>query len=345
VADPTVPGIRPDAVAAWLTANVGGLEPPFEYVLVAGGHSNLTFRVVDANGRPFVLRRPPLGKTLPSAHDMGREFRILSGLAVSSVPVPTPLGICEDTTVNEAPFYAMDFVDGAILRTPAQSEAAFARPEQRAKMADSLISVLADLHLLRPEDVGLGDLGRSEGYLERQLRRWHRQWNDSKTREIDAIEEVHAALSANPPAQQGVSIVHGDFRLDNVVAGFDGKVAAVLDWELCTLGDPLADLGGLLISWVEYGEDGTHHYGGTPTAVPGFPTRAELIDTYAARSALDVSDIDYYVAFSYWRLACIGEGVYARYKAGAMGAERDVSLAQIAQNVTTLAELAAESLR
>jgi aminoglycoside phosphotransferase (APT) family kinase protein len=342
---PTVPGIDPDAIAAWLTANVEGLEAPFEYELVAGGHSNLTFKVVDANGRPFVLRRPPLGKTLPSAHDMGREFRILSGLVGSSVPVPTPLGFCEDVSVNGVLFYAMDFVDGAILRTPVESEASFPRPEQRAKVADSLISVLADLHLLRPEDVGLGELGRHEGYLERQLRRWHRQWNDSKTREIDAIEEVHAALSANQPAQQRVSIVHGDYRLDNVVAGFDERVAAVLDWELCTLGDPLADLGGLLISWVEHGEEEDHHFGGTPTAVPGFPTRAEVIAAYAERSGLDLSDIDYYVAFSYWKLACIGEGVYARYKSGAMGVERGVSLVQMARNVTTLADFAVESLR
>jgi aminoglycoside phosphotransferase (APT) family kinase protein len=343
VAVDALDGIRADAVGEWLSANVEGLVAPFRYELVSGGHSNLTYRVEDAAGRAFVLRRPPLGKILPSAHDVGREFRIISGLVGSAVPVPTPLGLCDDVAVNDAPFYVMDFVDGAILRTAVESEAAFPDPADRGRMTDSLIDVLADLHLLDPADVGLGELGRHEGYLDRQLRRWYRQWNDSKTRELPAIDAVHAALTADPPAQQRVSIVHGDYRLDNVVAGFDAKVAAVLDWELCTLGDPLADLGGLLVSWVQHGESGTYHLGRTPTAVPGFPSRKELIAAYGERSGLDLSRVDYYVAFAYWKLACIGEGVYARYRAGAMGSQ-DVSVAVLAENVETLANLARASI-
>jgi aminoglycoside phosphotransferase (APT) family kinase protein len=340
-----VQGIDSDAVERWLLANVDGLVAPFSYELIAGGRSNLTFKVLDGAGRAFVLRRPPLGKTLPSAHDMGREYRIISCLADSTVPVPEPLGICDAAAVNGVPFYAMDFVDGWILRTPEDSERGFPRPAERASLADSLIAVLADLHLLEPGAVRLGELGRHQGYLERQLRRWHRQWNDSKTREIPAIDEAHAILSANVPAQQRVSIVHGDYRLDNVVCGFDAKVAAVLDWELCTLGDPLADLGGVLISWVEYGEDASHHFSGAPMALPGFPSRDELTAAYAERSGLDVAGIDYYVAFAYWKLACIGEGVYARYRASAMGEQPDVSVPELGEKVTKLAELALGRLR
>jgi aminoglycoside phosphotransferase (APT) family kinase protein len=342
---PVPQGIDTAAVGSWLEANVDDLAGPFSYELISGGHSNLTYRVSDAAGRQFVLRRQPLGHILPSAHDMGREFRIISGLAGSAVPVPTPLGLCEDPRVTGGNFYAMDFVDGWILRTPADTERDFPDLAERSPLAHSLIDVLANLHLLDPGDVGLGELGRHDGYIERQLRRWHRQWDDSKTRELPAIDEAHRLLSADVPPQQRVSIVHGDYRLDNVVSGFDAKVAAVLDWELCTLGDPLADLGAVLISWVEDGEDGSYHFGGTPSALPGFPTRAELTDRYAARSGLDLADVRYYIAFNYWKLACIGEGVYARYRAGAMGEGRDVSLPQMEAKVELLAELALATVR
>jgi aminoglycoside phosphotransferase (APT) family kinase protein len=342
---PVPPGIDAAAVGAWLEANVDGVAAPFAYELISGGHSNLTFRVRDGAGREFVLRRQPLGHILPSAHDMGREFRIISGLAGSAVPVPEPLGLCEDPEVTGGNFYAMNFVDGFILRGPEDTERDFPDPAERRPLAHSLIDVLADLHRLDPADVGLGELGRHDGYIERQLRRWQRQWEDSKTRELPAIDEVHDILSADVPAQQRVSIVHGDYRLDNVVSGRDAKVAAVLDWELCTLGDPLADLGAVLISWVEDGEDGSYHFGGIPTALPGFPTRAELTERYGARSGLDLADVRYYVAFNYWKLACIGEGVYARYRAGAMGEQRDVSLPVMEKKVRVLSELALEAVR
>lgn len=345
VATPVPSGIDAAAVGAWLEANVAGLRGPFAYELISGGHSNLTFKVRDGAGREFVLRRGPLGHILPSAHDMGREFRIISGLSGSAVPVPTPLGFCADPEVTGGTFYVMDFVAGHILRTPADTARGFPDPAERTTLAHSLIDVLADLHLLDPAAVGLGELGRHEGYIERQLRRWQRQWEDSKTRELPAIDEVHDLLAANVPPQQRVSIVHGDYRLDNVVSGFDARVAAVLDWELCTLGDPLADLGAVLISWVEDGEDGSYHLGGTPTALPGFPTRAELIERHGARSGLDLTDVHYYVAFNYWKLACIGEGVYARYRAGAMGEQRDVSLPEMERKVEILSELALEAAR
>ena len=266
-----VPGIDRDRVAAWLVSRDERLKPPFAYELVAGGRSNLTFRIEDAGGHEFVLRRPPLGHTLPSAHDMGREYRILSALQDSTVPVPRPIAICEDAAVSGATFYAMEYVDGWILRTPEVTERAFPTLAERASIADSLVSVLVDLHLVDPEAVGLGELGRHSGYIERQLKRWNRQWADAKTREIPAVEEVFERLSTSVPEQQRVSLVHGDYRLDNVVSGRDATVAAVLDWELCTLGDPLADLGGLLVSWVQEGEDDSPRAGGHPERAARVP--------------------------------------------------------------------------
>jgi aminoglycoside phosphotransferase (APT) family kinase protein len=328
-------------VGEWLTANVDGLRQPFDYQLVAGGRSNLTFRVVDGAGTTFVLRRPPLGNTLQSAHDMGREHRILSALVASDVPVPRTLGYCDDPAVNGASFYVMEYVGGPILRTPAVVERHFSAAQRRT-VAFSLIDVLADLHAVDPDEVGLGSLGRKEDYIERQLRRWQQQWSEAKTREVPAIDEVHRWLADNVPAQQRPGIVHGDYRIDNVVYGLDGGVRAVLDWELCTLGDPLADLGMLLVSWVEEGEDGEHMLGRTPTSLRGFPCRGDIVARYAERTGFDVSLIHFYEAFGYWKLACIGEGVYSRYKAGVMGDDRDVSVQRLHNQVLLLAQRATE---
>jgi aminoglycoside phosphotransferase (APT) family kinase protein len=337
--EPATPGIDVTNVTAWLLANIPGTVAPFDFDLVAGGRSNLTFKVTDKSGHEMVLRRPPLGNVLQSAHDMGREHRIISALFGTPVPVPKPLGHCTDPEVNGAPFYVMDFVDGAIVRNEQDAVAAF--PESaRPTIADSVVDVLAEMHSLEPADVGLGDLGRREGYIERQLRRWHRQFTDSKSRDIEAVEEVHRRLAARVPEQQRVSLVHGDYRIDNVVLGADGKVSAVLDWELCTLGDPLADVGVLLLNWVQPGEPTEHMVSGTPTALGGFKTREEILARYADHAGLDVSGIDYYVAFGYWKLACIVEGIYARYSSGAMGDSHDMSSEKLANQVVLLAEAA-----
>jgi aminoglycoside phosphotransferase (APT) family kinase protein len=208
-------------------------------------------------------------------------------------------------------------VDGHVLRD-ADTAATLLTAGQRRVAAESLVDVLAAIHAVDPDEVGLGDLGRKDGYIERQLRRWHGQWEQSKTRELPAVEEVHAALASSVPTQGPATIVHGDYRLDNCLLGDDGRVAAVLDWEICTLGDPLADVGLLLVYWTEAGDDHPALLT-APTVVDGFPTRAELLDRYADRSGRDLSGVDYYVAFGYWKLACIIEGVYARYLGGAMG--------------------------
>jgi len=314
----TVSGIARDRVDPWLAEHVAGAAPPFDYRLIAGGHSNLTYAVADRDGRRFVLRRPPLGHVLQSAHDMGREHRIISALVPTPVPVPQPLAFCEDPTVNDAPFYVMEFVDGVVLSDAADAERHLDEAA-RAHAGRSLVDVLADLHTVDPDAVGLGDLGRREGYVERQLRRWRSQFEKSKSAEIPAMDEVHRRLASHVPPQQRIGIVHGDYRLGNCLVGPDGAVRAVLDWELCTLGDPLADLGWVLAWWAEPGESATHLRGGVTTTAGGFAPRRTLVDRYAERTGADVGELDFYVALAYWKLACIAEGVNARYRAGVMG--------------------------
>jgi aminoglycoside phosphotransferase (APT) family kinase protein len=314
----TVSGIAPDKVDPWLAEHVAGAVPPFEYGLIAGGRSNLTYAVVDRDGRRFVLRRPPLGHVLESAHDMGREHRIISALAPTAVPVPEPLAFCEDSAVNDAPFYVMDFVDGVVLDA-AQDAERHLDEAARARASRSLIDVLVDLHAVDPDAVGLGDLGRKDGYVERQLRRWQAQFEQSKSRDIPAMDEVHRRLASHVPPQRRTAIVHGDYRLGNCLVGLDGAVRAVLDWELCTLGDPLADLGWTVAWWTEPGESSDHLRRSVPSTVPGFATRSSLVERYTERSGANAGELDYFVALAYWKLACISEGVYARYRAGVMG--------------------------
>ena len=309
-------GVDVPRVTEWLQARVPALEAPLSFDLIAGGRSNLTYRVTDADGRAWVLRRPPLGQVLATAHDMGREHRIISALAPTDVPVAPAVGLCTDESVNGAPFYVMDFVDGLVARDAASARTLDVEARRRASAQTA--EVLARIHAVDPDAVGLGDLGRREGYVERQLKRWYGQWQKSQTRELPAIDDVHAALAARVPEQGPATIVHGDYRLDNCLIGPDGTIAAVLDWELCTLGDPLADVGLLLVYWTEVG-DAHPALLDAATTVDGFASRAELIELYAAASGRDVSDVEYFVALGYWKLACILEGVYARFKGGVMG--------------------------
>ncbi len=315
-------GVDEARVTAWLAEHTPPLQPPLRFDLVAGGRSNLTYLVTDDAGRRVVLRRPPTSHVLATAHDMAREHRIISALAGSGVPVPEALALCTDAEVNGAPFYVMAFAEGHVLRT-AEQAAVLPEPARRAAGED-LVDVLARLHEVDVDAVGLGDLGRHDGYLQRQLKRWHGQFERSQEQErqagvhrpADLVSEVHARLVAAAPEQQGVAVVHGDYRLDNTVVGDDGRVQAVLDWELCTLGDPLADVGILLAYWSESPD--------AATGTAGFPTRDALAARYAAASPLDLSVLPYYVAFAHWKLACIVEGVYVRYATGAMG-EQDAA--------------------
>jgi aminoglycoside phosphotransferase (APT) family kinase protein len=317
-------GIDRQRVERWLVDHAPTLRPPFEYVLIAGGRSNLTFRGQDADGRRFVLRRPPLGTTLQSAHDMAREHRVLAALAPTDVPVPRTLALCEDPDVNGAPFYVMEHLDGPILRNAVDVEERYDEA-QRIALTHSLVDTLAAIHLVDPDAVGLGTLGRREDYLGRQLRRWKRQYDEVRARDIPQVDEAHRRLVDRKPAQQRDTLVHGDYRIDNVAFAPDAppRVDGVLDWELCTLGDPLADLGGMFVHWTHAGESADHMLWDPPSRLPGFPTREQLAERYAAATGLDLTDIMYYEAFAYWRMACISEGVYARFRDGAMGDQED----------------------
>jgi aminoglycoside phosphotransferase (APT) family kinase protein len=335
-------GIDRAGVEAWFEAHVPGASPPLEFERISGGRSNLTYAVRDEGGRAWALRRPPLGKRLGSAHDMAREHKVISGLAGTDVPVPPAVGLCEDDTVNGAPFYVMDFVDGPVLRSRQEAERHFAEDERR-KIGQRVVDTLVAIHDVDPDAAGLGDLGRKEDYVRRQLRRWHGQWEKSKTRELEIVDDVHRRLTERVPDQGPATIVHGDYRLDNMILTEAGEPAAVVDWELCTLGDPLADVGMLLVYWSDPGDEFMPLLD-APTTAPGFPPRDEVRRRYAERSGRDLGEIDFYVALAYWKLAIILEGVYARYAAGQYG-KPDEGYEQFAKVVERLAGGADEAER
>jgi aminoglycoside phosphotransferase (APT) family kinase protein len=325
-----VPGVEDVArLAGWLESK--GLPDAIPDVqLIAGGRSNLTYRLdfpTDSVLR-LVLRRPPLGHVLPTAHDMAREYRVITALHGTDVPVPRPVALCLDPSVIGAPFYLMEWVDGVVLRT--REDADFLTPTMAGELSRRFAGMLATIHGLDVEDVGLGDFGRPEGYLARQLTRWQRQWELSATREMPGYEELIGRLAAGLPSISGTrqtaqteqalaagSLVHGDFRLDNMLITFaaEPKVAAVVDWEMSTLGDPLADLGLTLVYWADPGEEDLLQFGsrGGLTASPGFLTRAELAQHYADITGRDLSRLGYYMAFGCFKLAVVLEGIHARY--------------------------------
>jgi aminoglycoside phosphotransferase (APT) family kinase protein len=343
-----IEGIEAQNVTAWFEANVPGTTPPLHFELIAGGRSNLTFKVTDSADGPsgpnvFALRRPPVSHVLPTAHDMGREYRIISALQDTPVPVAPSIGFCDDPDVNGAPFYVMGYVDGNVLRDAATAEKLLDEAGRR-RAGENLVDVLAAIHAVDVDAVGLGELGRKEGYIERQLKRWYGQFQQSaalQSRTVPVVDEMHEFLSARIPDQGPAAIVHGDYRLDNTMLADDGSVMAVLDWEICTLGDPLADVGLLMVYWAEPGDQHTA-LGAAPTQVAGFPSRQELRERYAAKSGRDVSHLDFYVSFGYWKLACILEGVYSRYAAGAGGGDQS-GFEFFADQVQALADASKEA--
>ena len=345
------PGIpSPARLASWLNDHVpGGPVELTDIQLIAGGRSNLTYRLTvsglgaapgpgaepgpeaapgpGAEGtRLLVLRRPPLGHVLPTAHDMSREFRVLSALAGTRVPVAPLVASCTDDEVIGAPFYVMEYVPGVVLRTRADTKAL--TEAQAADLSRRLAEMLAAIHGVDVNHVGLGDLGRGAGYLRRQLDRWQRQWELSATQDRPGYTQLVERLTAALPAEGQTTLVHGDYRLDNVLVTLDPqpRITAVVDWEMATLGDPLADLGLTLVYWTEAGEEGWLGSGGETTgtrgvtadatASPGFWTRAEFAAEYARLTGRDVSRIGYYVAFGYFKLAVVLEGIHARYQQG-----------------------------
>ena len=335
----TVAGIDPGPVTTWMAERVE-LTPPLQFEIIAGGHSNLTYRVTDADGRRWVLRRPPLAHLLAGAHDMVREHRLLSSLEPTEVPTPPVVGLCTDAEVNGADFYVTGFVDGTVLRS--LDEAETLTPEARGALSRRMVEVLAAIHSTDLEATGLATLGRPEDYVARQLHVWRRQFNAMTSRELPIIERVHDVLAASIPPQTEATLVHGDYRLDNCLSTVDGDLAAVLDWEISTLGDPVAELGFLLGYWVE-ADDGFNPLGHDATSAEGFWTRDQLANAYAELTGRDVSDIAWHFAFASWRLACILEGVHARYVGGAIP-EIPPEVHEFPQSIVSLAERAEATL-
>ncbi|WP_165984373.1 phosphotransferase family protein [Streptomyces sp. YIM 98790] len=310
--DENPPGLELARLRAHLDEACPGLvRGPLTARLMPGGRSNLTYGVTDGTGQ-WVVRRPPLGHVLATAHDMGREYRVISALAPTEVPVPGAVLLCEDTEVTGAPFYVMEHVPGTPYRTARQL--AELGPERTRAAVLHLVDTLVALHAVDPEAVGLGDFGRPEGFLERQLRRWGKQLDASRSRELPGIDELHATLTRMLPRSPAPAVVHGDYRLDNVLLGADDRINAVLDWEMSTLGDPLTDLG-LLVMYTSL-----RRLPGVPVTdsghAPGHPDAAELVERYASGSGRDTGRIAWYAAFAYFKLAVILEGIHYRYTLG-----------------------------
>ncbi len=313
----TLPNGISENVEAWLVANIPGATAPFTYTQIAGGHSNLTFKVDDAAGHSYVLRRPPLGHRLASAHDMSREHRIIHGLANTQVPVAPALGLCTDESVNDLPFYVMSFVDGHVIREKSVAERVLG-PSGCRRASESIVDTMAAIHNVDLVAAGLNDLGKHDGYIARQLKRWHGNIVEQRTRDLPLVDSVYNELLKRIPEQGAATLVHGDYRLDNCMVDAQGNVIAVLDWEICTLGDPMADLGLLMVYWTGPTDEASAWANPVNTA-DGFMNRHELAERYGRVSGRDISQLDFYVAFAYWKLACIIEGVYARYLGGALG--------------------------
>lgn len=338
----TLPNGISENVESWLVANIPGAVAPFRYTQIAGGHSNLTFKVDDAAGHSYVLRRPPLGHRLASAHDMGREHRIIAGLAHSAVPVAPALGLCTDENVNELPFYVMAFVDGHVVREKAVAESLLGESGCR-RASESIVDTMAAIHGVDLVAAGLNDLGKHEGYIARQLKRWHGNILEQRTRDLPLVDSVYEELMKRIPEQGAATLVHGDYRLDNCMVDAQGNVIAVLDWEICTLGDPMADLGLLMVYWTGPTDDASAWSNPVNTAA-GFMNRAELAERYARVSGRDISHLSFYEAFAFWKLACIIEGVYARYLGGALGQKDPADLEPFRLQVEGASQRAASIL-
>ena len=333
-----LPGVDLARLTAWLDDEQPGLRSgELRGAVVSGGKSNLTYRISD-DTNTWALRRPPLAHVLPTAHDMVREFRVVNALASTDVAVPTAIALCRDEDVLGAPFYLMGFVDGVVLDKP--DLLATLSPEAAAGSCRLLVDALVALHEVDPASVGLEDFGRPDGFLERQIRRWHKQWQASETRPLDVLARVVERLAATLPEQSATGIVHGDYRLTNVMFDHDiSRIAAVVDWEMSTLGDPLTDVGLLVV----YQDLSATQALVMPEMTPerGFLSSAEMIEQYSSASPRDLEALDWYVGLGYFKLAVVAEGIHHRYLAGKTVGE---GFDHFGPAVPSLLELALERL-
>ncbi len=330
-----VVGLEPAAVQQWILGLGLGAQAPLRFQRTGSGKSNLTYLVIDAAGARWILRRPPVGPLLASAHDVAREHRILRALEPTSVPTPAVLGFTDDPGVAGAPLLLMAFVDGVVVDDIDAAERL--NPSARGRLGTSLVRTLARVHEVDLRATGLHDLASHKPYAARQLKRWRRQWRDSCTRELPAVEELAERLEAAMPEQRELTLVHGDFHLLNVIAAPGGEqINAVLDWELCTLGDPLADLGGLLAYWPQAGDAAEGVF--PAPRLPGFPSRTELAEIYAAETGRDLAALPFWHALGLWKIAIICEGVRRRALDDERNAARTgIPPAQIVEDLLTQA--------
>ena len=342
--DDTVVGFDVDVIDAWLPT-VTAVTPPITWSRLPGGHSNLTYELTDAVGRRLVIRRPPEGQLLPKAHDMWREYRIIDGLWPTAVPVAEPITYADDRALCATHFYVMGKVEGAALYTGAEVAEWLDEPA-RHRAGESFIDTLAALHSIDPADVGLAELGRPENYVARQLTTWYGSWTASigaAAFDDERIHSLHSMLMERIPAQGPARVVHGDFGPHNCLFSGAGEVTAVLDWEIATLGDPLADMAYSINAWIEPGDTIAEGVD-PPTALPGFPSRDDLIARYAATTGADLSDLPYYRTFNSFKTACILHGVYARYRAGQKsteGVDMDLLFSRMRLTIDTAEQAAA----
>ena len=308
-------GIDLGRLVPWFREHVAPVDA-LRAEVIGHGRSNITYRL-SSNGDSWVLRRPPMSHVMPTAHDMKREFRVISALRDTDVPVPDAIALCEDVSVNDAPFYIMEYVGGLVPTDPAQVSARFDESTLR-RLSEELVDTLMRLHALDPVSVGLADFGKPQGFVERQVRRFTGQIEQHRTRDVPELEELARRLAAALPPESGAAIVHGDYRLDNCIISDDGHIAAVLDWEMATLGDPLADVGMQVMYWSGAGEgmEPAQGIAAAVTALPGFMRRQEAIERYAEKSGRDLTNLDFYVVLAYFKLAVIVEGIYARFLEG-----------------------------
>ena len=336
----TPEGLDLAALQTWFAAHVAGAgDAPLTASLIAGGRSNLTYHVTDGT-HDWVVRRPPLGHVVATAHDMGREHRVMSALQGSEVPVPVTRGLCTDPDVIGAPFYVMDRVDGRVVRST--NELADFDPDDARRVSHELIDVLARLHATDYEAVGLGDFGRPDGFLARNVARWGKQWTANRTRDLPQIDELARRIEKALPESGPPAIVHGDYRLENTMLAPDRpQIVAVLDWEMSTLGDPLTDLGLFLVYWVHWdadqAADGVPLATGGASGLPGFIGMDEVAARYATLTGRDLAHLDFYIVFAFYKLAIILEGINARYLMGMTVGE---GFDRMGQMVTALCDAA-----
>jgi aminoglycoside phosphotransferase (APT) family kinase protein len=332
------PGLDLTAFGEWLARQVPGLlTGRLSGGVVAGGKSNLTYVVTDGTGS-VIVRRPPLGHVLETAHDMAREYRVMAALRETAVPVPEMYAVCADDTVVGAPFYVMELIEGVPYRTAEELESLGA--ERTRRIGEQMVDTLADLHDVVPETVGLADFGRPEGFLERQVRRWTAQLKSSRSRPLEGADDLIALLRERVPAQSAPSIVHGDYRLDNLLVNPVDEIAAVVDWEMATLGDPLTDVA-LLLTYHRIAGLGAGEAVSTASRAPGFVTNGDVVTRYGARSDRDLTHLGFYEALACFKLAVILEGVHYRHARGQTVGE---GFSEIGSMVEPLLALGLESM-